>query len=1582
MKRAIRMLVATALIGLSLVLLGGGTPASAQGPITYFPSRTLPTDTVNDGRFLTIDGNGLHTLAGQTTGIEFSAPSGVASLQIGFFDGDAGKDSTGTPNPSSGHWDIGTSETVWKLYADPSGMGLGPLSLIGQWTSNGANPPSGTGWAIQSPLADNSMPDNDWWNLTIQTSITAQSPNGNYFYYLQISIPDSSSTSSNAFKLRTTGTLAVVPDTTWGFIGAMAQYPQDWRIIYPQWDGSSVHYLPGDTYWVDSPTTYDGRWTYYMLVPAGLSTLAVWDGDFDHGSDPNNPNGFPSGRPIQQCSEVPNPNQPPFPPFLTPEDISRAGVLAQGSTGTNPGNPPDENDLDAFRRTACVNYTVKDPSGHVYSQSNPSGNQDWQLFNISTGSPLPSGVWTIDVVGLDLSNTVYLHFPYPVCGINADGTSSCPPIYGSIGDRVWKDMNANGVQDSGEPNFPGVTVNLLNSSGAVIATKTTDANGNYLFDNLAAGDYKVQFVKPGGYVFTQQYAQGPDASMSNNNDSNPYPTGGSAGMTDTIRLGVGQNNLTIDAGLYQLAALGDFVWEDKNGNGIQDDGANSGIGGVTVKLYDGQNNFLGETTTAADGSYHFTNLPPGQYYLVFFKPDGYSFTTQYASGNPAASNDSNANVVTGKSDLIILNPGDNNITIDAGLYRPAALGDFVWFDSNGNGKQDGGEPGVAGATVTLLNADGTAAKDINGVLVPPQVTPSTGLYQFTNLAPGSYIVQFVAPNGYTFTQYLQGTDTAIDSNANPANSGKTGTITLVSGQTDNTWDAGLVGSLSLGDYVWVDTNGNGIQDDGNTGINGLTVQLLGSNGTTVLATTTTANNTSGQPGYYLFSNLVPGTYYVQFTAPSGYVYTTKYVNGSGSAVAGNDSNADTTSGKTDAIALNADGTVTINGANGTSGSNLGIDAGLKGTLSLGDYVWVDTNGNGIQDDGNTGINGLTVQLLGSNGTSVLATTTTANNTSGQPGYYLFSNLVPGTYYVQFTAPSGYVYTAKYVNGSGSAVAGNDSNADTTSGKTDAIALNANGTVTINGAAGAAGSNLGIDAGLYKPAALGDFVWNDGNGDGMQVTNSVGIAGVTVKLLDSGGNVIRTTTTDANGKYLFSNLAPGTYSVEFVKPAGYIFTIANAGTNDTIDSDANATTPNAATAKTGTYTLVSGETNLTVDAGVYQPASLGDYVWEDKNSNGLQDSGEPGIAGVTVKLLGSDGTTVLKTTTTDANGKYLFSDLAVGTYYVLFVQPTGYTGFTMANVGTNDAIDSDANTSTGRTGAYTLTAGQSNLTVDAGLKKTTTFVCVDNLVLNPSFELNTGSPPTNWTNGTAGDIGIYVDGKNVGYISGSGVMYQNVNVTPGYGYTLTFYSGSHVPQDQTVKLQYYNASNVALGTAVVHTITSDLEVTGFGGPYTLTLGAAPTDAKYLRISVSANGHDYAKVDALCLKAQPGTPPPSAPGTGTPGYWMNHPEAWPSNSITIGGKTYTKADAINLMKAPTSTDMTYQMFQHLVAAKLNVAVGNTATCISSGITAADDWMKAHPVGSGVAASSTAWQSISATFTALDNYNNGRLCAPSRG
>jgi hypothetical protein len=120
----------------------------------------------------------------------------------------------------------------------------------------------------------------------------------------------------------------------------------------------------------------------------------------------------------------------------------------------------------------------------------------------------------------------------------------------------------------------------------------------------------------------------------------------------------------------------------------------------------------------------------------------------------------------------------------------------------------------------------------------------------------------------------------------------------------------------------------------------------------------------------------------------------------------------------------------------------------------------------------------------------------------------------------------------------------------------------------------------------------------------------------------------------------------------------------------------------------------------------------------------------------------------------------------------------------------------------------------------------------------------------------------------------------------------------------------------------------------------------------------------------------------PGTGTPGYWKNHPDAWPVDEIDIGGVTYSKEEAIAIMNSAGKGDKTWNLFSQLVAAKLNVVMGNPDGCIADGIMAADDWMAMYgPVWSGVKANSEEWKAIESTFHMLDEYNNGLMCAPKR-
>lgn len=227
--------------------------------------------------------------------------------------------------------------------------------------------------------------------------------------------------------------------------------------------------------------------------------------------------------------------------------------------------------------------------------------------------------------------------------------------------------------------------------------------------------------------------------------------------------------------------IGDLVWDDLNGNGIQDAGE-PGIKNVKVELYSKNyyGNFVkvGETATNSNGIYKFAVNNNKNYKVKFILPSGYVFSPIDQGTND--NKDSDANTATGMTSVIKIRNYNDNCTIDAGMYKPASVGNFVWEDKNNNGIQDAGEPAIEGIEVKLYKCDGE--------FVASTTTDSIGYYIFTGLAPGSYYMEFVKPAGSVFSPQGQGS-TASDSDADEF--GKTDCFALISGQYYEDIDAGI-----------------------------------------------------------------------------------------------------------------------------------------------------------------------------------------------------------------------------------------------------------------------------------------------------------------------------------------------------------------------------------------------------------------------------------------------------------------------------------------------------------------------------------------------------------------------------------------------------------------------------------------------------------------------------------------------------------------------------------------------------------------------------------------------------------------------
>ena len=382
-----------------------------------------------------------------------------------------------------------------------------------------------------------------------------------------------------------------------------------------------------------------------------------------------------------------------------------------------------------------------------------------------------------------------------------------PAPLSELGDRVWIDNkggDCNGIQEDGEMGLASVTVNLYKCSdlNTVFKTTTTNADGNYLFSDLVPDCYKVQVMLPTGYAFSTQNAGTDDEKDSDVNSS---------GWTADINLGAGISDLSNDAGLCPLKSqLGDRVWIDNKGgdcNGIQEDGE-MGLKGVTVNLYkcSDLNTVFKTTVTNEDGNYLFTDLDADCYKVEVKLPAGYAFSTQNAGTDDEKDSDVNS---SGWTADINLGAGIIDLSNDAGLCPlKSQLGDRVWIDNKGgdcNGIQEDGEMGLKGVTVNLYKCS-----DLNTVF-KTTVTNEDGNYLFTDLDADCYKVEVKLPAGYAFSTQNAGTDDEKDSDVN--SSGWTADINLGAGIIDLSNDAGLCPLPSkLGDFVWNDTNKNGVQD--------------------------------------------------------------------------------------------------------------------------------------------------------------------------------------------------------------------------------------------------------------------------------------------------------------------------------------------------------------------------------------------------------------------------------------------------------------------------------------------------------------------------------------------------------------------------------------------------------------------------------------------------------------------------------------------------------------------------------------------------------------------------------------------------
>ncbi|WP_139650788.1 MSCRAMM family protein [Raoultibacter phocaeensis] len=396
---------------------------------------------------------------------------------------------------------------------------------------------------------------------------------------------------------------------------------------------------------------------------------------------------------------------------------------------------------------------------------------------------------------------------------------------------LWEDADGNDTRDASEPVYANKIVRLYDWDDSLVAQTTTDAVGHYEFDRLLPERYRVEIDLPVNLEITGYQA------ISDKEVDNDFVRADTYLASATVNLATESHPENVDGGFYTKASIGDYVWEDTDGNGVQDS-HEPGFENAKVTLYRMNGSVAEETgsmTTSAGGAYSFTGLKPGTY-KVAIEPLSTHIPTDLAVGGAGAENDSKLKD-TWETDELALASGDARSDVDAGLT--GALDGTVTLtkvDHNGDGLADA----VFG--IWPSGADVEADEPLKTA-----TSQADGSVTFADLASGEYQVkEITAPAGFD-------ADSAVHQ------------ARIVSNLQLNVDLGTVANTLSLGTIALTKTDGDG------AALAGATFGLW-------LATADPALDDpletaeSGQDGTVVFTDKAQGSYLVkEIAAPEGYV---------------------------------------------------------------------------------------------------------------------------------------------------------------------------------------------------------------------------------------------------------------------------------------------------------------------------------------------------------------------------------------------------------------------------------------------------------------------------------------------------------------------------------------------------------------------------------------------------------------------------------------------------------------------------------------------------------------------------------------
>ncbi len=651
-----------------------------------------------------------------------------------------------------------------------------------------------------------------------------------------------------------------------------------------------------------------------------------------------------------------------------------------------------------------------------------------------------------------------------------------PAGSGFITGTVYFDRNLNGQLDAGENTLSGVELTLARD-GAEVASLSTNADGSYSFSGLADGEYTVQARLPEDHIAAPHLTGGNELIPSGGRRAQTVPLQISGGASINADLGaMSQKN-----GSYVRAvAFGD---SNLNGGRFSSEPLLKGTEVSLLIEIDGVYYTVATESTDKEGLATLPRVAPGIYVLEATMPEGYvvgplgsKLTQFYNTIIPTEGR-------SGRSAPFKL-PVSGSLGLGIGGALTGSGVVSVWNDTNFNGLQESGEPGVSGVSVTLqhqsMNVERTAVSDESGRVF------------FPLLQPGDYTMTATLDGSRMFT--VGGGDSVFSSDDSRSES----RTVHVSAQTENSFGRiGVIRNTSLSLKAFHDSNVNGMADQDEPVFAGARLSVL-KGGLLLSEMQTDAQGIAALP------LLRAGEYELQLSLPDGQIFSVSGGEG------GNSFFSDTAASEL-AIPFTV-----------LPGQENTVFAGvtLPGTIS--GRLFVDVNSNGVWDAGEDMMPGFTVEAVNASGKAVAQTVTDA------AGAYLSPALVPGSYTVRIYLQSPYIFSgapgaeAEYRNSIVSQTP--------EYGQTAELSVQPGQQVEH------------VDGAIFRSAVIeGDVLLGD-ESDGFSGTRG-GLPGLFVELLNEDGEAVSdytVATTDENGHYLLKGALPGLYSLRYTLPEGAAF----------------------------------------------------------------------------------------------------------------------------------------------------------------------------------------------------------------------------------------------------------------------------------------------------------------------------------------------------------------------------------------------------------------------------------------------------------